>query len=1422
MDKKKSTYGLKPEQLSRLLSIGSKDAKSKGAISKDRAEQTDAPSSNSQDQPQIEGYEILCKLGEAGQGQIWRALQVSTNRQVALKVPRAGLISSDKALARFEREVELAAGLKHPNIAQIHDSGIHQGIYYYAMDLIEGTQLDEYVKENNLSQREILELMRTVCRAVQHAHQNGVIHRDLKPSNIIVAENGQPFIVDFGLAKNLLEGAPDLTISINGEAAGTPAYMSPEQAAGHNDKLDTRTDVYSLGVILFTLLTGESPHDLSGSRLEVMHRIAEEQVRRPRKICTKIGKELELLLLKALDNDPDRRYAAAGMMAQDIDNYLTGAPLIAGPESGVYHIKKFVRRHQALVIGISAVAVALAVGFMVSTVMYLQAQRALEALTKLEGDVEADRILSTVQRLYAEGRHKAALTEMETNIPRERLKAKSKVLHARLLCEVGRLNDAVAELEEWTAESPEIAGAAHYLLAAIYAGSDSDKAKEHQGQAESLLPETAEAYCLRAVTAGTPEETLQWLATAIQLDPAHYPSRKARALTYYGLRDHQKMAQDAEAIIATRPKDCLGYALRAIARREMALFDEAIKDHDHAIRICDMDTELAELYDQRRQTNYQMGNYVQALSDARHCVRLRPEQVMYRFHVFAVLVALGRHEQAKAEYTMIVESSPEAKIRFNRWAAKHVFDTLGAGQPLNLPDRNAGGPAFRAIYEAADYYRWLDAKADRLITDGISPNWSPDGRMLAYGRSDEFLREALSGQVAGSGLSSFRDIEILDVGSRGIEILDLDSDSRRLLVSSGKDPIWSPDGECIAFTRWPKLHAWREEEVWVTPAGVGQSDFISTGGAIDWTGDSKSLYLTQSRHPLLGSCLYKVSVGKAGVEPEQLTSFPSTEWAISPDSSYVAYVDHSELRIIELSSGSLVARWQAPMGQSRMNVSWSPDGQEISVAGRNESYLGLWIYELRSRQAFKVLDGPVTSACWSPNGNRIAFELGQPYFEIWVTDLKQGIPTSEALGPARSIENYYEDLVNHYIHSIEVGALGTDDYQNLDRLVGDLTRRGIEQYRRGEYNQALVTLSRIEELRRLLNEPIHPTVVAFIAMAFHKLGQNQEAQDACDRFCRLISGGAGLAAEFIFATPTNLGPPFNSPYYEGTQWISSDSLEFFFHSTRPPSQGQDLWVATRSTTENQWKEAVHLGSIINSPVNDWGPSISADGLELFFCSPRESDIEGENSYDIWMTSRATKDDAWSEPVNLGPTVNTTFGEVSPCISGDSLFLFFTSDRPGGYGGADIWVAKRTSKDNPWGEAVNLGLKVNSPAYECFPSISSDGLTLFFTSGFLTYPARPGGFGGPDLWVTKRATKDNQWGEPVNLGPLVNTASEEACPYISLDSSTLYFSSDRPGSFGSFDLWQVCLVPITDTNGNGKIDVVDLCNLAEHSWTTNNQ
>lgn len=296
--------------------------------------------------PQIQGYEIIGELGQAGQGRVWRAMQLSTRREVALKVPMVGLLSSRKALARFEREVELAARLKHPNIARIYDSGIYEGLYYYAMELITGVSLDQYVEQHDLTQRQTLELMRTVYKAVQHAHQNGVIHRDIKPSNIMVTEEGQPHVVDFGLAMNTLGGDTFKTVSVEGEVTGTPAYMSPEQAAGHHERLDTRTDVYSLGVVFYRVLTGSFPYDVKSSMLNTLRNIQEAEPTKPSDVVHDLGRDIEAIVLKALAKEPDDRYQSVAELLHDIDCWLKGLPILARSASSVYQLSKLLAKHR--------------------------------------------------------------------------------------------------------------------------------------------------------------------------------------------------------------------------------------------------------------------------------------------------------------------------------------------------------------------------------------------------------------------------------------------------------------------------------------------------------------------------------------------------------------------------------------------------------------------------------------------------------------------------------------------------------------------------------------------------------------------------------------------------------------------------------------------------------------------------------------------------------------------------------------------------------------------------------------------------------------------------------------------------------------------------------------------------------------------
>ncbi|MDP6634657.1 MAG: protein kinase [Phycisphaerae bacterium] len=349
--------------------------------------------------PQIDGYQITGKLGEGGMGTVWRAVQLGTRREVALKLLGSGVFGSDKARMRFEREVELAARLEHSNIARVYESGLHRNVHYYAMELVDGVHLDEYVEANDLSPRQVLELVKIIAQAVQHAHQRGVIHRDLKPTNILVTEDGQPHVLDFGLAKTFLDEDAGVTISMPGEVAGTPGYMAPEQAAGHVDQIDTRTDVYSLGVILYRLLTGRFPHDLSGTRYEVLRRIAEDQVKRPRDVSGKIDKELEALLLKALAHESHDRYASAGDLAADINNYLTGEPLTAKPPTTMYFLRKRIIKHRVPVAIAAAVLTVLA-GLAVFAYINITWERN-RALTA-EGDATQQRDIARKETTRAE------------------------------------------------------------------------------------------------------------------------------------------------------------------------------------------------------------------------------------------------------------------------------------------------------------------------------------------------------------------------------------------------------------------------------------------------------------------------------------------------------------------------------------------------------------------------------------------------------------------------------------------------------------------------------------------------------------------------------------------------------------------------------------------------------------------------------------------------------------------------------------------------------------------------------------------------------------------------------------------------------------------------------------------------------------
>ena len=316
--------------------------------------------------PRIEGYAIIREIGRGGMGAVYLARQESTKREVALKVLLEGPFASTTAKRRFEREVELAAQLDHPNIVTILDSGIASGRYYCAMRNIVGRRLDRYIAGHQLSPDQILTLFLKICRAVNHAHQKGVIHRDLKPSNILVDDNGEPYILDFGLAKpaegSTLSDVEQTALSMPGQVMGTLPYMSPEQTTGRQQDVDVRSDVYSLGVILYQLLTGRFPYQVVGKLAEVLRNIVEVAPERPSTIRRNINNEIETIVLTALAKEPVRRYQTADAFGGDIQRYLGGEPIEAKRDSGWYVLRKTATQHRAPLSVAAAIVLILTIG----------------------------------------------------------------------------------------------------------------------------------------------------------------------------------------------------------------------------------------------------------------------------------------------------------------------------------------------------------------------------------------------------------------------------------------------------------------------------------------------------------------------------------------------------------------------------------------------------------------------------------------------------------------------------------------------------------------------------------------------------------------------------------------------------------------------------------------------------------------------------------------------------------------------------------------------------------------------------------------------------------------------------------------------------------------------------------------------------
>lgn len=366
-------------------------------------------------------FDLLAQLGAGAFGTVYKAKDQTLDRFVAIKMPRKGQLTESET-AYFLREARTAAQLNHPNIVSVHEVGRQDDRVYIVSDLIEGVSLADFLSAGRMSIRESIKLCRTIARGLHHAHENGVIHRDLKPSNIMLDRQNEPHIMDFGLAKREIG---EVTMTMDGQVLGSPAYMSPEQARGDSHRVERGADIYALGVVLFEMLTGELP--FRGNPRMIMHQVLTAEPPSPRQLNATIEKDIETICLKCLEKDPRKRFATAEELACEFDRYLNGQPIASRRIGKFDRSWRWCKRNPIVAGLLAAVASIMFIGTLVSSLFAYNAyQQSLRADERAEYAIEQETIAKSkaieASQRELEAKHVALYSQAEAALTRNRFR----------------------------------------------------------------------------------------------------------------------------------------------------------------------------------------------------------------------------------------------------------------------------------------------------------------------------------------------------------------------------------------------------------------------------------------------------------------------------------------------------------------------------------------------------------------------------------------------------------------------------------------------------------------------------------------------------------------------------------------------------------------------------------------------------------------------------------------------------------------------------------------------------------------------------------------------------------------------------------------------------------------------------------------